>query len=232
MESSVSKASESGWMRLAGVTLLGAVLGPVAHAEDSRERQQNAVLEEVVVTAERRSENLQDVPISMTALTNEDLRDLHIQSTTDLAAQVPNFDVRPTGSGENTYVGITIRGVSSVGLTYAAGQPVLVYSDDQLLESILSHGMAFFDMESIEVLRGPQGTLFGRNTTAGAMSVRSARPGHELNGYAELETTSATRLAMVSTDTSGTSFSSVAPDRSRHRSIGLTRASITTPTRT
>ena len=186
MESSGCKASESGWMRLAAVTLLGAVLGPAAHAEDSRERQQNAVLEEVVVTAERRSENLQDVPISITALTREDLRDLHIQSTTDLGAQVPNLDVRPTGSGENTYVGITIRGVSSTGLTYAAGQPVLVYSDDQLLESILSHGMAFFDMEGVEVLRGPQGTLFGRNTTAGAMSVRSARPGSELNGYAEL----------------------------------------------
>ena len=167
-----------------GLTLLGAGL---AHAENAESAQnQRPVLEEIVVTAERRSESAQDVPISITAMTGEGLRDVHLQTTTEFAAQVPNFDVNPTGSGDNTYVRITIRGVSSAGLTYAAGTPALVYSDGQLLESVLSHGMAFFDVDVVEVLRGPQGTLFGRNTTAGALSLRSAGPGQEFNGYAEL----------------------------------------------
>jgi iron complex outermembrane receptor protein len=121
----------------------------------------------------------------MTAMSGEDLEKLHLETTTQLSAQVANLNI-DNGTGENTFTVVVLRGVSGMGNTYAAGQAALVYSDDLLLDSYFSHGMAFFDVDRVEVLRGPQGTLFGRNSTSGAIQVISNRPGDELEGYAEL----------------------------------------------
>ena len=143
----------------------------------------NDNIEEILVTAQRRSQNPQDVPLSMTVLGGADLRDLNLRSTGELGSQVPNLKIF-NDSGENGAVQIVIRGVYSSGQTYMVGPSALVYADDVLLDSYLSQGLAFFDAQRVEVLRGPQGTLFGRNSTAGAVQVISNRPGDD--GYAEL----------------------------------------------
>lgn len=145
---------------------------------------EDGILEEIVVTAQRRAESVQDVPISMTVFSGSDLRNLNIISTGELGAQVPNLRMY-NDTGENGAVQVVIRGVYSAGQTYMAGPAALVYADDLVLDSYLSQGLAFFDAERVEVLRGPQGTLFGRNATAGAAQVISKRPGDEWEGYGE-----------------------------------------------
>ena len=172
---------------IALLLVIGLVAGDfsAALAQEAEEEKEVFVLEEIVVTSQRREQNVQDVPISMTAMSGEDLEKLHLETTTQLSAQVANLNI-DNGTGENTFTVVVIRGVSGMGNTYAAGQAALVYSDDLLLDSYFSHGMAFFDVDRVEVLRGPQGTLFGRNSTSGAIQVISNRPGDELEGYAEL----------------------------------------------
>ena len=145
----------------------------------------DVALEEITITAERRSESAQDVPISMTVMNGAKLQDLNMRGSGELGTQVPNLRTY-NDSGENSSVQIVIRGVYSSGQTYMAGPSSSLYSDDLLLDSYISHGLAFFDVDQVEVLRGPQGTLFGRNSTAGAVQLVSKRPGDELEGYAEL----------------------------------------------
>ena len=170
--------------KLGAVGLLAAsVFVQSAFAAESGTAAEAAVLEEVLVTAQRRAQNPQDVPISMTVLSGDDLRDLNIRSTGELGAHVPNLKVY-NDSGENGAVQIVIRGVYSNGQTYMVGPSALVYSDDVLLDSYLSQGVAFFDAQRVEVLKGPQGTLFGRNATSGAVQVISNRPGDD--SYAEI----------------------------------------------
>ncbi|MDC1298459.1 TonB-dependent receptor [Pseudomonadales bacterium] len=170
--------------KLGAVGLLAAsVFVQSAFAVESGTAAEAAVLEEVLVTAQRRAQNPQDVPISMTVLSGDDLRDLNIRSTGELGAHVPNLKVY-NDSGENGAVQIVIRGVYSNGQTYMVGPSALVYSDDVLLDSYLSQGVAFFDAQRVEVLKGPQGTLFGRNATSGAVQVISNRPGDD--SYAEI----------------------------------------------
>jgi iron complex outermembrane receptor protein len=172
---------------IALLLVIGLVAGnsPSALAQEAEEEKGVFVLEEIVVTSQRREQNVQDVPVSMTAMSGEDLEKLHLETTTQLSAQVANLNM-DNGSGENTFIVVVIRGVTSMGNTSAAGQAALIYSDDLLLDSYYSHGFAFFDVDRVEVLRGPQGTLFGRNSTSGAIQVISDRPGDELEGYAEL----------------------------------------------
>ncbi len=145
------------------------IVGSLSQAASGAESD---VIEEILVTAQRRAQNSQDVPLSMTVLSGTDLQSLNIGSTGELGAHVPNLKVY-NDSGENGAVQIVLRGVYSAGQTYMVGPSALVYSDDQLLDSYLSQGIAFFDAQRVEVLRGPQGTLFGRNATAGAVQVIS-----------------------------------------------------------
>lgn len=165
-----------------GLFAIGALFQPVIAAEPGIGAE-SEVIEEVLVTAQRRAQNPQDVPISMTVLTGDDLRDLNIRSTGELGAHVPNLKIY-NDSGENSAVQVVIRGVYSNGQTYMVGPSALVYSDDVLLDSYLSQGVAFFDAQRVEVLKGPQGTLFGRNATAGAVQVISNRPADD--NYAEV----------------------------------------------
>ncbi len=169
--------------KLGAVGLLAAsVFVQSASAADSPSAAEMEEVDEVVVTAQRRAQNQQDVPISMTVLSGDDLRNLNIRSTGELGAHVPNLKVY-NDSGENSAVQIVIRGVYSNGQTYMVGPSALVYSDDVLLDSYLSQGVAFFDAQRVEVLKGPQGTLFGRNATAGVVQVISNKPGDD--SYAE-----------------------------------------------
>jgi iron complex outermembrane receptor protein len=128
-------------------------------------------LEEVVVTAQKRTESLQDVPISVTAISGDLIQDASIRSLSELGAYVPNFSVAE--NPVNTI--ITMRGIS-IGANQSFEQSVGLFLDGVYLGRSRQSRIGLFDLEQVEVLRGPQGILFGKNTLAGAINVRSAAP--------------------------------------------------------
>src|SRR5690606_31539769 len=127
-----------------------------------------AQLEEVVVTAQRRETNLQQTPISIQAFSAEDLEMANLDSGADIGIMVPNLVANPSGGGVGT-PNFYIRGLPGVGI-YIDG---IWQSSWGFLES------NFSEVERVEVLRGPQGTLFGRNTNGGAINITSRAPGDE-----------------------------------------------------
>lgn len=145
-------------------------------------------LETIVVTAEKRQTNLQDTPIAIAVMNSEDLANRHIQSLGDLAdGSIPSLRVAPL-FGRKSALLINIRGVGILAdpSQSARDQGVGVYIDGVYLGRATGLGAALFDIERIEVLKGPQGTLFGRNTEGGAVSIVSRKPSGEfhLNGTA------------------------------------------------
>ncbi|MEP4149444.1 MAG: TonB-dependent receptor [Halioglobus sp.] len=136
-------------------------------------------LEEVIVTAQKRAESLQDVPISVTAMQGEKLQDAGIPNMAALADYVPNLHIASASVNTNIYM----RGIGS-GNNQAFEQSVGMYIDGIYMGRGRQYRAGFLDVERVEVLRGPQGTLFGKNTVAGAVNItsRSAVPGDEFNG--------------------------------------------------
>ncbi len=141
-------------------------------------------LEEIVVTATKRSENLQVVPVAVSAISSAQLQNQGVFNTTDLNHSMPNLQVSsPYGEQQPNF---SLRGVG-VGTEFNANaaSPVGVYVDEVYQAFRSSHGQQLYDLEQVEVVRGPQGTLFGRNTTGGAINFITRKP--ELkgsNGYA------------------------------------------------
>jgi iron complex outermembrane receptor protein len=138
-------------------------------------------LEEIVVTAQRREERLQDVGIAVTALGNDMLTDLNITTATDITRAVPSLKMNAYSSSQVVF---NIRGVSQNDYGDQQEPPVAVYQDDSYASSINVASFPVFDLARVEVLRGPQGTLFGRNATGGAIQFVSNRPTEEPEGYA------------------------------------------------
>ncbi|MEE4203524.1 MAG: TonB-dependent receptor [Halieaceae bacterium] len=136
-------------------------------------------LEEVVVTAQKRAENLQDVPISVSAMQGDKIQEAAIPNMTALADFVPNLHIATASVNTNIYM----RGVGS-GNNQAFEQSVGMYIDGVYMGRGRQYRAGFLDVERIEVLRGPQGTLFGRNTVAGAVNITtaSATVGDEFTG--------------------------------------------------
>lgn len=137
----------------------------------------NQKLEEVMVTARRREESLARVPISITAIGSEEILERSIRTDSDLQAAVPGLTIRQTqGNNSLTY---SIRGQSADTFS---GSPsaVVAYLDE--VPMTVSGASTFYDLESIQVLKGPQGTLFGRNTTGGAVLYTTAKPTDEFEG--------------------------------------------------
>ena len=142
------------------------------------------VLEEVVVTAQKREQGLQDVGISVTAFSGDQLTALGFTDTTQIDEQVPGLIVSDYGTGVTTV--FTIRGSAQLDFADLQEPPVAVYSDGAYNSYLAGVGFSFFDLDRIEVLRGPQGTLFGRNATGGVVHLISNRPTDEYEGYLEL----------------------------------------------
>ncbi len=142
-------------------------------------------LEDIVVTAQRRKESVQTVPIAVTAFSSASLEAKNVQSTLQLVQYVPNlFGSNNTGLGSaNVYY---IRGLGNTESIATFDPPVGTYIDDIYLARQNANNFSFFDVERVEVLRGPQGTLYGRNTTGGAVNVILKQPGSEVGGYAEV----------------------------------------------
>jgi iron complex outermembrane receptor protein len=136
-------------------------------------------LEEVVVTATRRETAQQTTPVSVSAITQKDLERSFVHDIGQVAAYVPNFSAAKV-TGFNA-AGFAIRGTSLTDVIVYYEPPVAVIVDDFVLPNAQTQLLEPFDIEQIEVLRGPQGTLFGKNTTGGAVTVRTKRP--ELNEF-------------------------------------------------
>lgn len=140
---------------------------------------QAQVLEEVIVTAEKRSASLQDTPISIISLSAETLRTMRISSVGDIAYHVPNLSMTPFPSSPSA-PRLFIRGVGTGDPQVTTDTSVGVYLDGVYLARSLGLGLELADIERIEVLRGPQGTLYGRNTTGGALNIVSVLPDSEV----------------------------------------------------
>jgi len=151
-----------------------ASLPPAAWAQEADD--------EIVVTATRRSENLQDVPLSVAAVSAEKLETILAGGgdALALAGRVPGLNVE--SSNGRVAPRFYIRGLGNTDFDLAASQPVSVIMDGVVMENVALKSFPLFDIEQAEVLRGPQGTLFGRNTPAGIVSLRSAGPTKERTG--------------------------------------------------
>jgi len=143
-------------------------------------------LEAVIVTGSRRAENLKDVSLSISAIKSEEL-DTYNASGQDIRAlsgKVPSLNIESDYG--RTFPRFYVRGLGNTDFDMNASQPVGLVYDDVVQESIALKGFPVFDMEQVELLRGPQGTLFGRNSPAGVMKFDSAKPGKRLEGYANV----------------------------------------------
>ncbi len=141
--------------------------------------QPPGAIESVVVTARRRAENLQDTPVAVTALSSAALDRQQIQATTDLDRVVPNLRFHSYGTltGNNSAAQVFIRGIGQTDATAAVDPGVGVYIDDVYMGRAVGAAMEFRDIAGVQVLRGPQGTLFGRNTIGGAVLLTTNKPG-------------------------------------------------------
>ena len=130
-----------------------------------------AALEEIVVTATKRAESIQDVPVSVSAISAEQMETLGITDMEDLSLYIPNFEINSVAVVPNLY----IRGMGG-GLTHSIEQSVGRFIDDVYISRGVINLHGFMDLENVEVLRGPQGTLFGKNTVGGALILRTGNP--------------------------------------------------------
>ena len=138
-------------------------------------------LEEVVVTAQKREQNIQDVGIAITAFTGDDLAARGIVNVQRLVDQTPGLNMEAPGGPANTT--ISVRGVGLRDIGPNAEAAVVMYRDGAYASFTPTVAMPLFDMDRIEVLKGPQGTLFGRNATGGLVHAISRRPTQEFEGY-------------------------------------------------
>src|SRR5688572_31457945 len=158
---------------------LAAAISAALAATHAAKAQQ---LEEIIVTAERRELNLQDTPISVMSFDGEGLELRGIDDMFELATIAPNLDIKGSRGTGNTSPTFQIRGISGGG--GATGErSVGYYVDNVFMPRTTGPVMRLIDVERVEVLRGPQGTLFGRNSTGGAIRVVSRQPDGEFDAY-------------------------------------------------
>ncbi len=163
------------------LAVISACLLPAAvNAQDD----EDSLLEEIITTAERREASVQEVPVAVSAFSEAAIEKLQINETLDLVNVVPNlFGGNNTGLGTANMYYLRAQGNDESIATF--DPPVGTYVDDVYITRQNANNFAFFDVERIEVLRGPQGTLFGRNTTGGAVNIIMKKPAEEMGGYIE-----------------------------------------------
>ncbi|MCZ8018426.1 TonB-dependent receptor [Novosphingobium sp.] len=166
--------------RFAVRLLLGASLLAVASPVFAQEAEEDTGLGEIVVTAQKREQNLQDVPIAISAIGSEKLERLNVRDTRDLSGLAPNVTI-VQGTTSNSAAVISIRGITSpASESFGLDQANALYVDGIYIGRSGASALDVMDIERVEVLRGPQGTLFGRNSTGGAIAFISRDPSDEL----------------------------------------------------
>jgi iron complex outermembrane receptor protein len=166
-----------------------AVIAPIALAQQA---ERAGGLEEIIVTAQKRVESAQDVPIALSVFDSGTLQRANIRRIEEIVMRTPNFTMMRVNVGEPQFY---IRGVGS-NSDSAAGDPTVgVFQDEVYIGRISGAAFDVFDMERVEVLRGPQGTLFGRNTSGGAVNFIPKRPDQDFYASAELDAGNYSSLA-------------------------------------
>jgi len=143
------------------------------------------VLEEIVVTAQKREQAIQDVGIAITAWTGEQIEELGLESSSEIARMSPGVSIAGTSAGQDAQ--FSIRGVTQTDFTDFVEPPNAVYVDEGYFPTTQGQRFGLFDIERVEVLKGPQGTLFGRNATGGLVHYITKRPTDTPQGYADIE---------------------------------------------
>ena len=169
-------------MSVSGVALaMSLMIAPQAHADEEAEASENLMFEKVTVTAQKREQDPQDVGIAITALNGDQLEALGYTNAQDIAAFSPGVvSVQPNGEGSYSFA---IRGVANNDLSTNVESPVAVYVDEVYISQMSATGFLLFDIDQAEVLRGPQGTLFGRNATGGLVQYTTVKPQKEFGGF-------------------------------------------------
>lgn len=166
------------WLGASGLAVASAMLiSEVAVAQTEASASQS--LQEVVVTAQRREENLQDIPVAVTALSPQEIENAQIRSVSDLSGIAPNVNVT-AGSASATPI-IIMRGIQGYNLAPGTDSAVALYVDNVYYSRLNGTFMDTADLVRVEVLRGPQGTLYGRNSTGGAINFITAGPKGEFS---------------------------------------------------
>ena len=170
----------TGSKRIASVTLHCALLFIFTNSVTAQ-----GVLEEIVVTAQKREQSLQDVPIAVTAVTGTTIRKRAIAQGRELLDSIPGLTTAGTGFGKVEY---SLRGIGVDDFQSSAGSATAIYQDGVVFGSNFGTSGLVFDLDRVEVLKGPQGTLWGRNTTGGLVNYVTVKPevGGETNGYASV----------------------------------------------
>jgi len=163
--------------------LAGTFMATGAGGISATELSDNFVLEEIIITPEHRPENSQDVAISITVFSGDQVAE-NFKVSSEISAQIPNVQIESAQGFGTPRVGV--RGIAQNDFNGNANTPIMLYMDGVPLNSPVSQGSPLWDLERVEVLRGPQGTLYGRNATAGAIQFISASPTEELEGFSEI----------------------------------------------
>lgn len=142
-------------------------------------------IDEIIVVAQKREQTLLDVGIAITTFSDAPLRQLRMRASEDLANQTPGLQAA-SFSGDPTVMLLAIRGVGQNDFTDHHESPTAAYEDEVYISALGGVGLQLFDLERVEVLRGPQGTLFGRNATGGLVHYIAKKPGQEFDAYANL----------------------------------------------
>lgn len=165
--------------------LLGAAIGVTgtAHAQSGAATESAGAynLGEIVVTAQKREQKLQDVPIQVNVLTGAALSDRQMKLTSDIVATIPNFTVERTDTYTNSV--IVLRGLSQAS---NSDSPVAVIVDGVRQDDAKQFNMHLFDVDQIEVIKGPQGSLYGRSAEAGAIVINTKAPTNDMSGFADV----------------------------------------------
>lgn len=170
-------------MGVAVASIAPAIARDAPAASDDNAGKPQSASSDIIVTANRREQRLQDVGVSVTALGAESLRNLSIKDSQDIVRAVPALKLNAFSTSAVVY---NIRGVSQNDYGDQQEPPVAVYQDDSYASSLNLSGFPVFDLERVEVLRGPQGTLFGRNATGGAMQFVSKKPTKDFEATASV----------------------------------------------
>ncbi len=167
------------------MAITAVIFAPQVLAQDA-EKNSAVTLDSVQVTADHRVENIQDVPISISTISGDQLEAIRSggEDVRVLSARIPSLYIE--SSFGRTFPRFYIRGLGNSDFDLNASQPVSLILDDVVQENPMLKGFPMFDVEQVEVFRGPQGTMFGRNTPAGVVKFSSVKPSDEVGGYGSI----------------------------------------------